>query len=175
MQSRRDYARLFHTLSPEALATIQAQLRLPPLFTSAPYTILTARGFCAADAVVVLASRPEAWAAQAIETILGRPITVLAARVAAPYAPCLSRLPEADDRRIQPTTAANPRLPTTDSYHRFAMLRAGLSIRSYISRVGVERGRRDLREWQRLGEIELSQVPPPLTAATVLAQHRAYA
>jgi hypothetical protein len=159
----RDYAAILDDLPFRALRQIHERLQLPPdPFLDDPHEVLTDHGYHPADAVVALASSPLPEAREAMSRILGRPITVCP--------PCLSRYHEEfhphatqitparprhpDERRIL-RVSPNARLPTTPAFQRFRLLRVGMTIRSYLSRVGVDRGKRDLREWTAEGSIEL--------------------
>jgi len=53
------------------------------------------------------------------------------------------------ERRVE-AIAPNPRLPSTDSFHRYARLRPGMRFSAAL-RAGVTP--RDLREWAQLGDI----------------------
>jgi hypothetical protein len=153
----RDYSVIFDDLSYPALETIRQRLRLSgEQFFDSPYKTLTENLFCAADAIVALAGSPATAARDAIEKIFGRPVTVCP--------PCLQGTPvtfprrpgnDGDNRRIL-HVAHNTRYITTPAYQRYAMLRPGMTVRAYLTRVGDERGRRDLREWTREGSVRLS-------------------
>lgn len=158
-----DYTVIFSTLPCIALEILSARLRLPlPELREAPYEVLTDAGYCAASAVVALAPSPLPEAREAIERIMGRPILVLPPMPrAAPYAPTRTRLLDKDDR-VLAIVKPNPRLPTTPSFWRYSTLKPGMSVRTYIARVGdVGWARRDLREWTREGSIQLSEPPIP--------------
>lgn len=156
----RDYALIFDGLPYEALEMIRTRLRLPRnQFLDAPYLTMTEHDFCAADAIVALSGSPLPEARAAVEAIFGRPVTVCP--------PCLSGahiLPPATTPPAAPRAVAlapNPRLPTTPSFQRYELLRPpGITVQSYLTRVGVGRGRRDLREWVREGSVVVLEARP---------------
>lgn len=149
----RDYSPVFDEMPYAALEIVRRRLGLPRnRFLDFPYETLTAGGrYCAADAAVALAGSPSAEAREALEAILGRPLTVCP--------PCLSGQPAASPGPPAPRVlrlAPNPRLPATPAHGRYALLHSGMRVDAYLSRVGHYRGTRDLREWSRRGDVTLS-------------------
>lgn len=86
----------------------------------------------------------------AVEVLLGQPITICP--------PCLQRMTPnvepIDERRII-YVAPNPRLPTTPSFHRYRILRPGMTVEQALVR-GITR--RDIREWTQEGSIVVQSV-----------------
>jgi hypothetical protein len=162
MHVQRNYAELLNSLPFHALRHIHDHLRLPPdPFLDDPYGTLARHALLPVDAVVALASSPDPEARSALSTLLGHPVTVCP--------PCLSRYREEfhpthpsararhpDDRRVLHVDR-NPRLPTTPAFDRFRILRPGMSLRTYLTRVGTERGRRDIRAWVAEGSVVLEE------------------
>lgn len=128
-----------------AAARAAAHLGLPPVAGRGLIRLLERGGFCQADLALALLHVQEY---AACETLVGRPIVHCPPQT--PPQP-LRPLP----RTIKPIVAKvvqNPRLPTTDSWYRFKLVRAGLSVDQLIAR-GVRK--RDIREWVREGSVEL--------------------
>ncbi len=160
MINPRDYSPIFDALPYAALEVIRQRLDLPRnRFLDYPYETLVAARLCAADAVVALAGSPLREAREAMEEIFGRPITVCP--------PCLSRLLPCLSRpvvievlgrgpgRTYPGGGRRSR-SMAGAAARYALLRPGMTVRAYLSRVGEHQGRRDLREWGHEGSVRLS-------------------
>jgi len=135
---------------------VRAQLYLRDTFqldrTLSLYSALRARGLSQADVVFSLLRHNAPWAVKAVETLIGRPITILPPAVP-PRTPKPATIPpRVGDRRIIVKVERNPRLPTTDSFQRYRELRPGRTLEQCLRR-GVTR--KDLREAMRSGWVEV--------------------
>lgn len=103
------------------------------------YEALHVKGLGQADVVLELlrlSLLPE------VEALIGHPIIRIAPRPPRPYPPLPRPEPTPYDRVIH-FAVPNPRLPTTDSFHRFKELRPGVTLSKALRR-GVTH--RDIRE-----------------------------
>jgi hypothetical protein len=114
------------------------------------------RGACHASVTMALLS---ADMIEATELVLGRPITVcppaLSMRLKIWHArPMVERMDKGPDARVIVKVAPNPRLPTTNAWQRYRVLRVGLTVGQAIRR-GVLR--RDIRQCLDYGWISLRE------------------
>lgn len=144
----KKYHDIVVALPRRAAARAAARLGLPPVAGRRLLSLLVTGGYCQADLALALLHVQEY---AACEKLVGRPITHCAPQPVPQPLLALPRTP----RPIVVKVARNPRLPTTDAWHRFNLVRPGLSV-DQLMRRGVRR--RDLREWSREGSVELRVV-----------------
>ena len=134
-----------------------------PHYPNALFEVLDGAGLGQADVVLALLHEGTEPCLRAAEAMVGHPI------LRCP--PGLRRMPRdelglawvtrlvmagelsgADARRVV-RIYPNPRLVTTPSWGRFRLLRVGMTVGQFLMRGGT---RRDVREWQAEGTVELS-------------------
>lgn len=136
---------------------VREALRVPRYGTETLLGSLLAQRACHADVVLVLLRAGEL---EAVEALIGRPITRCPPGLRARPLPYPEAAPRRGDERLvtrvrEPgatTPAGRPQLLTTDLYRRLALVRVGLSVQQLLTR-GVRRG--DIRIAERRGLLEL--------------------
>lgn len=140
------YEAAINSLGPGVARAVTVIFDLPA--RGSLYDELEDAGWTQADLVVELLRLdliPE------VEALVGHPITHCPGYKYKPL-PLPARASSPDDRRVT-NVVRNPRLPTTDSFHRFALIRPGQTVGSLLRR-GVTR--KDIREALRNNWMELT-------------------
>lgn len=142
------YQPAINTFGPGVARAVTVIFDLPA--RASLYEELEDAGWTQADLVVELLRLdliPE------VEALLGHPITRCPGYKYRPL-PVLPRDESPDARRVRSVVPDNPRLPSTPSYQRFALIRPGQTVGSLLRR-GLTR--RDIREALRNKWMELGQ------------------
>lgn len=135
-----------------------------PFYPGAFYEALEAAGTYQCDLILALLREDTKESLATAELILGRPVTrcppgqrVLPERVGFQAGidrvlDIIGRVDRGDAAKVA-WVGPNVQLPTTDSWHRFRLLRVGMSVGQYVVRGGW---RRDVREWGEAGKLRLA-------------------